>query len=92
MEYTGKLDARSWMKIGKPVNDPLPGHVVVFTRGSSNSWQGHVGLYAGYNSYKTIVYTLGGNQGNQINISPYPVNGETYRLLGFRELNLKTGG
>lgn len=87
IEHTGKLDARSWMKIGKPVSDPSIGHVAVFYRGTRSGWQGHVGLFAGYDKTKEKVITLGGNQNNMITLWPYPVNGSEFGLLGFRELN-----
>lgn len=87
LEHTGKLDARSWMKIGKSTDDPLIGDIVVFYRGSRNSWQGHVGLFAGYNKDKSQIITFGGNQNNMIGLCAYPVNGAEFGLLGFRKLN-----
>lgn len=89
LEYTGKLDARSWMKIGIGVTDPKVGHLVVFWRGQKTGWQGHVGLFAGWSKDKKQIYTLGGNQNNQIGIRAYPVAGFDFGLLGFRELNYK---
>jgi uncharacterized protein (TIGR02594 family) len=86
IEYTGKLDARSWMKIGKPVDEPRIGHVAVFYRYGINAWQGHVGLFGGYTDDKKQVLVLGGNQGNQICIRPYPILTPTLGLLGYREL------
>lgn len=65
--HTKSLVARSWMSWGKRVFEPKVGDVVVFKRGSL-SWQGHVGLYI--RSTGTQVYTLGGNQGNTVNITP----------------------
>jgi len=86
-EYTGKLDARSWLKIGTKVIEPKIGHVVVF--GLKGSWKGHVGLYAGYNELHHRIFTLGGNQGNKICISPYlPKNDNGLEFLGYRELKL----
>jgi uncharacterized protein (TIGR02594 family) len=90
LEYTGKLDARSWNKIGKQIIDPEIGHIVVFWRGNHIGWQGHVGLFAGYSSDKKHIYTLGGNQGNSLCIKPYPIDGIGFGLLGFRELFFKT--
>jgi uncharacterized protein (TIGR02594 family) len=84
IEYSKTLDARSWMKIGKPVLEPKLGHLVVFYRG--NGWQGHVGLYAGHTG-KNEVVSFGGNQANQINFYPYPVKSESFGVLGFRELD-----
>ncbi|MBU0778031.1 TIGR02594 family protein [Patescibacteria group bacterium] len=80
MEYTGKLDARSWLRVGYGVVDPSLGDVVVYWRDKPNSWKGHVGLFI--NKQGSEIYTLGGNQSNMVNISPYPLN----RLLGYRRL------
>ena len=84
--YSGKLDARSWLRIGKEVTTPKIGHVVVFWRESISGWKGHVGLYAGMDEDKTKIYVLGGNQGNTISIRAYPVKSPSFGLLGFREL------
>lgn len=87
IEHTGKLDARSWMKIGKATDDPSIGDMVVFYRGIKTGWQGHVGLYAGHNKERDKIITFGGNQNNMIGFYPYPVNGADFGLLGFRVLN-----
>lgn len=89
LEYSGKLDARSWMKIGKATDDPHVGDVVVFWRGQRSGWQGHVGLFAGYDADKKKIFVLGGNQGNMLGIRAYPVNSFDFGLLGFRQLNFK---
>ncbi|MTB53046.1 TIGR02594 family protein [Lewinella sp. W8] len=72
--------ARSWLTVGDPVETPLPGDIVVYWRGSKNSWQGHVGFYC--NRIGDKIFTLGGNQANSITVSAYSAN----RLLGFRRL------
>lgn len=79
-EFTGKLNARSWMEIGEPTANPKLGTIVVFWRESKKSWKGHVGFYAGEN--ETHVFCLGGNQSNMVKISPYPKS----RVLGYRNL------
>lgn len=89
LEYTGKLDARSWMKIGKSTDDPHVGDVVVFWRGQKTGWQGHVGLFAGYSRDLKHIITLGGNQGNTLGLRAYPVAAMDFGLLGFRQLNFK---
>ena len=86
LENTGKLDARSWMKIGTEIKDPNIGHVAVFYRNSISAWQGHVGLFAGFTLDKKQILTLGGNQGNMLTIRAYPVISPTLGLLGYREL------
>lgn len=88
-EYTGKLNARSWLDVGVKVNNPVPGDVVVFWRGNTphdtigntKLKKGHVGIYI--NDDTKYIYVLGGNQSNQYNIKPYLKS----RLLGYRRLN-----
>ena len=75
--------ARSWLNVGETVNYPEPGDVVIYYRGSINSWQGHVGIFMGYSVDGTRIYTLGGNQMDSVSISAYSAN----QLLGFRRLN-----
>lgn len=79
-EFTGKLDARSWLKMPVMVLKPTIGDIVVFWRESPQSWKGHVGIFIAQDL--NIIYTLGGNQGNQICISGYPKD----QLLGYRKL------
>ena len=72
LEYTGKLNARSWMSIGAKVEKGKEqlGDVVIFWRESPDSWKGHVGIYI--NETKKTIFVLGGNQSNQVNIKQYP--------------------
>ena len=79
-ERSGKLDARSWLKVGEIVLEPRLGDIVVFWRESYDSWKGHVGIYINHND--KYIWCLGGNQGNSISITAYPRN----RLLGYRRL------
>lgn len=80
--HTGKLTARSYIDWGKPVDlkDAKPGDVVVFWRGSPNSWQGHVALFDRADG--GMIYVVGGNQRDQVNISAYPAD----RLLSIRRM------
>ena len=85
--YTGKLDARSFMELGEQVSIPKPlgssnefVDLVVFWRGSPASWKGHVGFYI--KERGNLIYTLGGNQSNQVKISAY----DRSRLLQFRRI------
>lgn len=80
VEYSNKLDARSWLNVGANVTEPSVGDIVVYWRESLASWKGHVGLYMGH--IDDQVFCLGGNQDNMVCIKPYPLN----RLLGFRRL------
>jgi uncharacterized protein (TIGR02594 family) len=79
IDGTGKLNARSFLDWGQPVDQPTKGDVAVFSRGDPNGWQGHVGFFDGYNDDGTIR-VLGGNQGDGVNISSYSAD----KLLGFR--------
>ena len=83
-ESSGKLDARSWLHVGQPVNlaDARPGDVVVLWRGNPNSWTGHVAFLEHYNAKRGLLYLLGGNQNNEVNITAY----DPGKLLGIRRL------
>lgn len=80
VEGTGKLNARSYLDWGKPVelDQAKKGDIVVFSRGDPNGWQGHVGFYMGQTP--RYIKVLGGNQNNQVNITSYSKN----KLLGIR--------
>lgn len=81
---TNKLNARSYLKWGKTVdiNNAKPGDVVVFWRGSKDSWKGHVAFYSDHDANN--VYVLGGNQGNAVSIQAYPRS----RLLDVRTMDI----
>lgn len=57
------LWARNWAKFGTKVEEAMLGDILVFQRGSG----GHVGIYIAEDS--TCYHVLGGNQGNEVNIS-----------------------
>lgn len=80
LERSHKANARSWLKVGEEVMEPQLGDVVVFWRNEPNGWEGHVALFACERDGQ--IYVLGGNQGNQVCIAPYPKS----RLLGYRRL------
>ncbi len=80
LPYSGKLTARSWLKVGRKVTQPQMGDVVVFWRESPKSWKGHTAFFI--RETANWVYVLGGNQNNQVKISAYP----KYRLLEYRRL------
>lgn len=88
-ESSGKLNARSWLNVGQETKEPEVGDVVVFWRESPESWKGHVAFFVGYNTSKSLIYVLGGNQQNQVKISGYKAS----QLLSFRKLSkLNTNG
>jgi uncharacterized protein (TIGR02594 family) len=76
--FSGLLNARSWLKEGEETNDPKPGDFVIFWRGKIDGWQGHIALYI--REDENFVWCLGGNQGNQVQISKYAKE----RVLGYR--------
>ncbi len=82
MEQAGEVKtnsamARSWLKWGEELKVPRRGCVTVFSRGNIPT-AGHVGFYV--EEMNDRILLLGGNQGNQINISSYPKSS----LLGYR--------
>lgn len=80
LPHTGKLNARSYLEWGEPVqlSEAKEGDIVVLWRGSPNSAQGHVGFFVRQQGNR--VDLLGGNQGNQVNITGFPVE----RVLAVR--------
>lgn len=84
------LRARSWLTVGQAVSleqAEIGFDVVVLKRGTGNQpgpevvdAPGHVGLFAGREGGNILM--LGGNQGNSVNVSPFPAD----RLLGIRRL------
>jgi uncharacterized protein (TIGR02594 family) len=78
---SGKLNARSWLTVGAPIaDDPMIGDIAVFWRESPQSWKGHVGFFIRDDG--DFIWVLGGNQNNQVNISPYRKS----RLLQYRRV------
>ena len=90
LPYSGELDARSWLKVGSVYVPPSDGIswadnvIAVHWRGEKGGWQGHVSVpirISGRN-----IWVLGGNQGNAVKISPYPLNSAKSGILGYRQL------
>lgn len=75
---TGKLNARSYLDWGVPVDrkNAKPGDVVIFERGTG--WQGHVGFFV--KDEGALIKTLGGNQSDAVNIKGQQAS----KLLGIR--------
>lgn len=74
---TNSAAARSWLKWGQPLDQPRLGCVVVFERPPQPT-SGHVAFFEALSGDR--IRALGGNQGNQVNISAYRAN----QLLGYR--------
>lgn len=71
MGSTNSMLARSWLKWGVSTkDDPMPGDIVVYWRGTPNGWQGHCGIFLKRNQNGSII-TLGGNQNDEVNVSIY---------------------
>jgi len=77
-QYSGRLDARSWLNVGFEVLNPRLGDLAILWREDPNGWKGHIGFYI--RETATHVYVLGGNQSNQVMISKYPKS----QLLEYR--------
>lgn len=77
VDGTNSAWARSFESWGKSPKKPIPGCVTVLKRGEDET-KGHVGFYL-YET-KKYIYLLGGNQGDEVNITPYPKS----RLIGYR--------
>lgn len=75
---TNSAAARSWLKWGTLLDQPVRGCVVVLRRGSE-PWQGHVGFYLG-DYREDYIQVLGGNQGDQVNVAVFSKG----RVLGYR--------
>ena len=87
LKFSPGLNARGWLTIGQGIDPSLVEElaleipiVVVFWRVSIESEFGHVGLFI--RKYGKSIWTLGGNQNNSVNISPYPES----QVLGYRRL------
>jgi uncharacterized protein (TIGR02594 family) len=74
---SGQANARSWATWGDELAKPRRGCIVVLTRPPSKD-NGHVAFYVGEEGDNLLL--LGGNQGNQVSVKPYPKS----RLLSFR--------
>lgn len=84
LQSTDSMMARSWLKWGVSSKDnPQPGDIVVYWRGSKTSWQGHCGIFLRRNKDGSIL-TLGGNQRDEVNVTSYSAD----KLLDFRRSSL----
>lgn len=76
--YLKSLAARSYLNYGKKLTEPKEGAIVVFWRGSPNSWQGHVGFVSRWDAKS--VWVVGGNQSNTVSEQKFSRS----QVLGFR--------
>ena len=82
LPYSKSLLARSWLKLGKKIEVPQVGDIVVFWRGSKSSWEGHVSLFLYMDKPNNQIYCLGGNQDDGVCVAPYPID----QILGYRRI------
>lgn len=83
MTSTNSARARSFEQWGVSVKDnPLPGDIVVFWRDSLASGNGHVTFFLKRSG--NMLYCLGGNQSDSVNISAYSAD----RLRDIRRSSL----
>lgn len=78
LEGTNSVAARSWLKFGKPIKEPVRGCIVVFSRPDDGPDSGHVGFFLRKSG--GTIRILGGNQSNAVSIGDFPES----RLLGYR--------
>lgn len=76
--YSAALNARSFLDYGVDSPEPLMGDICILWRGSKGGTLGHVGILI--KKTDTMVYLLGGNQSNSVNITSFPIS----QVLGFR--------
>ncbi|MFK7822796.1 MAG: TIGR02594 family protein [Oligoflexales bacterium] len=72
--------ARSYLKVGKPVEEPQIGDLVVFWRVDPKDWRGHVSIFI--REDESGIYCLGGNQQGKVQIVKY----NKFKLLGYRRI------
>lgn len=70
LKGTQSASSGSWLHWGQEINQPCPGCIVIC--------KGHVGFY--YQEERGQILLLGGNQSNQVKISPYSRN----KILSYR--------
>lgn len=75
---TGALNARSYLTYGTKLDEPIPGCIVVYSRGDPKGWQGHVQFFT--RKVGSRIYGIGGNQQNAVGEDDYSDD----QLLGYR--------
>lgn len=77
---TGSPAARSWLRWGRAISEPVYGCIVILRRAGGEPWQGHVTFYIGPGSKPGTFEGLGGNQRDAVRISTY----RDSDVLGYR--------
>ena len=76
IEGTNSAMARSWLKWGREIDEPVKGCIVILKRGTGMS--GHVGFYDDRD--ELFLTLLGGNQSDQVCLKDYKMRD----VLGYR--------
>ena len=76
VEGTDNAMARSWLKWGRGIEDPIMGCIVVLKRGTGSS--GHVGFFADWTTHG--ISLIGGNQSDSVCYKSY----KRSDVLGYR--------
>lgn len=79
IQGTKSAVAKSFLNWGEPTNDPQLGDIVIFNRPPDPA-AGHIGFFI--RKEKELVFTLGGNQNNEVNIAKYPES----RVVSYRKV------
>ena len=69
---TGSALARSWLTWGQPLEQPVPGCVVVLYRDDPASWKGHVSFHLRTEGDR--IFLFGGNQLDAVREHHYPLD------------------
>ena len=69
LERSKDARSRSWATVGKAVQNPLHGDVILFGTGGDINKIYHVGIFMGFSEDGKRVFCLGGNQTNKVSIS-----------------------
>lgn len=80
-QHTNSLLARSFLGIGTLTTKPELGDLAIFWRVTKESGFGHVGFFIAESA--DGVFTLSGNQDNQVNIKEMSKE----KLLGYRKIH-----
>lgn len=81
MENSGRLNARSFLEIGKETKYPTLGDLVILWRGSKEGVLGHCGIFI--SEVENTIYILGGNEDGMVKIKGY----SSANLLGYRQIS-----
>jgi len=72
MKFTDGLYAREWLNYCTKVDTIDEADLVLFWRESPDSWKGHISIPIAERG--DMIFSLGGNQGDMVRISPYYKN------------------